>query len=262
VQIEPDELADLEVGVASTMSDLEQALRLLDRAYVTRGITQRAHTLRIPPHYEAEHGISFVAVKNKRVVGTVSLVADGREGLPLESVYGDCISELRRSGRLMAEVGALAVADGCRRHGVSMLLYKLMFRTALDVCGVQDLVIAVHPHAAELYCSMMGFKRVGPVRGYTGMTDRALAVLLRLDLAGARDDLARAFAGWPRDQRNTFHMYFEREHPQISIPSIDDVARGAGLRAWAVARLRDAPAPRATTATEIGTSPAFARLSV
>jgi len=110
---------------------------------------------------------------------------------------------------------------------MSFLLYKTMFLAASRLLGVDDLVIAVHPDAADLYSATLRFEQIGPVRRYPALDRSALSVALRLDLRRAESVFLKHWGQLPKTPANTHWLYIERVDPQISLPSdpstIEDV---------------------------------------
>jgi hypothetical protein len=213
-------LAGVTVKLAETADEIEAAARLVHAAYLARGITApHASGVRVTPHLLLPTTMVFVAVAAAgAVVGTVSLVRDSRLGLPMDAVYTSELARLRDDGRALAEVGALSIAPALRHSGLVHLLNKVMFRVARERCGVDDLVIAVHPRAEDLYRATLLFERIGAVRTYAGLTANALAVALRLDL---RTFPARALAKFgprPATLANTHHFYMVAQHAAVRMP--------------------------------------------
>ena len=160
----------------------------------------------------------FVALQEGRIVGTISVVVDGPAGLPMETIYGKEVAALRAQGRRIAEVGALCVTPGLRGFGVPFLLNKAMGLSARDVARVDDLVIAVHPRAHDLYRALLGFETMGPIREYPSLKKSALAVGLRLPLREAQESY-RARYGDRVAKANPYYLYFQRRDPQIVFPT-------------------------------------------
>ena len=222
VKIDEDAIRGLVVKVASTVDEHVQAARLMQRVYERRGIApSHASGVRVTPHLLMPSACLFVAKRGAEVVGTIALLCDDALGLPMESIYGAEVTRLRATGRRIAEVGALALAPGYRHCGTVYLLNRAMADHAREALGVQDLVVAVHPDAADYYRANMTFDLAGPVRAYPGLTARALAVAMHLDLTTHREVCSRF--GAAARASNPHWLYFVRENPQIEVRR-DDVA--------------------------------------
>jgi hypothetical protein len=124
-----------------------------------------------------------VALRGSRVIGTVSLVGDGRLGLPLERVYGPEVDELREPSTWLGEVSALASAAGAADMSFHIVigLMRLMAQFARRH-GLEHLLVAVHPRHARFYRRAMGFKPLGGERPYPSVCNQP-AVALHLNLS-------------------------------------------------------------------------------
>lgn len=237
----PDEasLAELEVKVADTALELEQAARLLHDVHVARGlIAPHPSGVRVTLQFLLPTTIILVAKQRGDVVGTLSLVLDASEGLPLDRVFGAELATLRARERKLIELAGLAVAGGHRRTGLTLLLYKLAYQLAREMLCRDDFVFAVHPDAEHIYRATLLCERIGPVCHYPGLSRNALAVLLRMDLVTARARFERAFGHRRKRADNPYHLFIEREFPQIKLPrSADFTERVRVLRPHATLRL-------------------------
>jgi hypothetical protein len=99
---------------------------------------------------------------------TVTLIGDGRLGLPMERVFADEIDQKRDAGLSLAEVSCLAFQSGLTRiesWSLFLGLNRLLAQYARRV-GVDALVIATHPRHLPVYQRNMGFVQIGGTRTY------------------------------------------------------------------------------------------------
>lgn len=217
VRVDERELDGVEVRVASTVDEYLAAAKLVHDGYVGKGIDQAHGTgVRVTPFLALPSTVVFGAFRDGTMIGTMSLVVDSSLGLPLQRVYRAEVDSIRAEGRRVAECGSLCVDRAHRGSGVSYLLYKAMFSTA-QMLGVDDLVIAVHPHARDLYEAALCFEQVGGTKRYPGLNRSAQAVALRLRCRESRDLALRAF-GSGTDLNNAHYLYFERREPRLLLP--------------------------------------------
>lgn len=220
---------------AESGKDTEQASRLVHDMYAQRGITGIDPSgLRVTPYLLHPQTQVFVAKREGTVIGTISLQVDSPLGVPMEKIYGTEIGALRDSGRVVAEVGALAPAPGVRGQGMVHLLNKAMLDHARRT-GVDDLVISVHPDAEDLYRDTLLFTRMGNVKPYPGLAASGLAVPLRLDLHTAPERFRAAY-----DARGGFDLhafYIVGERPEIGRGRPDASARSVSRRVVSARRL-------------------------
>lgn len=221
VHLVESELATVEsVHIARTVDEYVASMGLVYDGYLKRGLMQPHEArVRMTPYLALPQTVVFVALERGAVSGTVSLVPDGPMGLPMQKIYASEVAAVRAEGRVIAEVGALCVADSKRGAGIPFLLYKTMWLAASRLLGIDDLLIAVHPSAADLYCATLRFERIGPVRTYPTLERSAKAVALRLKLREAQADFARAWAHREKTNANPYWLYTERVDPQIDLPT-------------------------------------------
>lgn len=211
-------LGPIEIKIADTPSEHEQAARLLYQAYVESGlIERRGAPVRVTSFSMLPTTVRFVALVKGTVVATLSLVQDSRLGLPLEEVCGDVVQALRTQGLVLAEIGALGVERRHRGHGLTLLLYKAMWQTAVEL-GVTQLVATVRPEAAIFYESVLCFKRLVQVsRRYPGIRGDTSA--LTLDLRTAVSQFERRFGRATTLKRfNPYVFFVENRHPELMLP--------------------------------------------
>jgi hypothetical protein len=170
--------------VAENQRERADAFRLVYEAYIAAGLMRpNAFQMRVMPHHLLPTTATFVALRGPRVIGTVSLVGDGRLGLPLERVYGQEVDDLRHPSTWLGEVSALANAPSAADSGFDVVigLMRLMAQFARQH-GMEHLLVAVHPRHARLYRRAMGFQTLGGERAYPSVCNRP-AVALHLDLS-------------------------------------------------------------------------------
>jgi hypothetical protein len=165
--------------VAGTLPDVEEAWGLVYQAYRRDNLIdanpQEIHTTKqaVGPQTAV-----ILACLGPVLAGTLSVYADGASGIPLDSVYRPEIDGLRQSGRRLMEVGLFAdrrehinrSADGL----FELMRYAYYFALSMKV---DDALIGVHPRHAPFYMRMLGFDRIGPVRSYPTVKDRAVVLL-------------------------------------------------------------------------------------
>lgn len=164
----------IEVKIASTESEWEQAFQLAASSYQARGYeTPGANRLRFTPYHALPDTLTFVAKHESQVVATFSVVMDNTLlGLPMEDIYPNEVAELRRQGRRLAETTTLADAGlGVREFiQVFVALIKLAMQHHRQHGGDTP-VIVVNPRHRQFYTRILGFMRLGPMRSYAAVQD-------------------------------------------------------------------------------------------
>jgi hypothetical protein len=195
------ECPDILLRVASTRADRAGAFRLAYQSYLRAELCGPCDLgLRITPHQLLMSTDIIVAELRGEIISTLSLVRDGELGLPMESIYAEEVRTRREAGLRLAEVSCLADRrqSSARYFGLFCDLARLMIQMA-DREGVDQLLIAVHPRHARMYCRAMAFSRIGENRDYPSVNGNP-AVPLCLDLEFVkkhRPAIWQRFAGDP-----------------------------------------------------------------
>lgn len=180
----------IEVKIASTPCEWEQAFQLAASSYQARGYeTPGLNRFRFTPYHALPDTRTLVAKHHDEVVATFSIVMDNTLlGLPMEDVYPDEIAALRRQGRRLFE--ATTLADG----GLSTREFLQVFLTLIKLSmqyhtshGGDAYVIAVNPRHKKFYTKIIGFVPLGPLRTYAAVQDHPAEAFL-LDNKLQRDN--------------------------------------------------------------------------
>jgi hypothetical protein len=140
--------------------------------------------MRIAPHQLFPECETIVVDQNKIITGTLSLIGDSRNKLPLDHYFPEAIEQLRREGHRLLEVGCLASED--RASPTPSNVYAALTRATIqhaNAGGFDRMIAAVHPRHCKLYERGMGFQRISEV--------------VRCDMV--EGNLAVCVAGNPRD---------------------------------------------------------------
>jgi hypothetical protein len=163
---------DICVKIASTAEEWEQAFHLVSERYKDMGYVHfGAQGMHFTPYHVLPATETFVAKEGDRVVATVSLIPDNQIlGLPMEEIYGEEISHLRRAGHRLSEISCLANTDFAVREflPVFLQLCRLMLQYGESV-GSDDWVISVNPRHVGFYKKFWGFEPIGPRRSYSAV---------------------------------------------------------------------------------------------
>lgn len=172
------QLGEVEYKVVSCRKELEDAMALVYREYLRRGFILPKYYrsgLRITLHNATPGTTTFVAIKDKEVIGTVTLFPDSPLGLPMDEKYKEDLQGLRRQRRKICEVGQLATKSGLLGKGLFSMfnfrkldfvfsLFKMVFQYALYYEKFDDLCIVVNPKA--LLFKFLPFDEIGEVKYY------------------------------------------------------------------------------------------------
>ena len=169
----------LKVRTARTREDYVSAFRILQQRYEAIGLSRKTSTsMRIMPFHLSSAAQVFVAQAGRNVVGTVTLIQDNFDGLPIASNYPNAIEELREQSLRIGEISSLAVDPNYSAKGeVFAQLTRLLTFFAREQ-GLEYLTAIVHPRHSKFYQHAMGFQTIGPEKSYAAVQNKpGIAVL-------------------------------------------------------------------------------------
>jgi hypothetical protein len=159
---------DVAVKIASTREEWEGAFALVAENYQAKGY-EGACQVRFTPYHALPDTVTFVAKKQRKILMTMTLVPDNTVlGLPMETIYTEEVSKLRRQRRRIAEVISLSADRTLKQREflhVFLSIIRLMkqFHVA---SGGDTWVITVNPKHANFYTKYLGYEPLGPRRIY------------------------------------------------------------------------------------------------
>jgi hypothetical protein len=168
--------------VATERKEFEASFGLVYQGYLHRGLTTpNAWEMRITPYQISPDAHVFVAIDDGSVVSTLTLVEDGENGLPMESLFQDEINAYRRQRLRLAEVSCLAHGRPGERLGweIAERLMSLMAQFAASR-DIDRLLITVCPQHTVFY-RRIAFRPFGEVRSYSEVCGKP-AVPMQVDL--------------------------------------------------------------------------------
>ncbi len=160
--------------IAVTREHRLEAFRLIYQQYCGSGlIVPNPWRYYVTPYHASSDTSVIVGLQDHEVICTVSLVGDGKLGLPMEDIYADEVLERRRRGLTLSEVSCLAIRDPTRKTFLPLLIgmTRLMAQHARHR-GIDQLLIAANPKHARFYERFMGFQRFGELKAYPKVQNR------------------------------------------------------------------------------------------
>lgn len=152
---------DIEIKIAETKEELEQAFAILHDAYLETDLIQREESgIRVTKYHSLPSTVTIIVKKNGEVAGTVSLIMDSPFGLPIDQTTD--ISSIRANSARVAEVSSLAVKkdSGLRRGRILIPLTTFLHYYAEHIAGVDALVCVVNKSAKLFYEGIMLFESI------------------------------------------------------------------------------------------------------
>ncbi len=191
--------------IAQSRDELLAAFQLVYRSYRRAGLVEEnADQIRLTPFHLLPTTEVFVTQLRGTVVSTVSLIGDGELGLPLETIYPQNVSLIRRRGLRMAEIGSLADRRDSPVRFIETFasMGRLMAQTALHR-GYDGLVAVTHPKHARLYQRILPFEQIGS-QGECPYANGNPAVMLALIFEDQRgSEIYERFFGSMSDPTDT-----------------------------------------------------------
>ncbi len=183
------------LGITSNPDEVISALKLVYHAYVRKGLVKaNPHGVRVTPFHLLPTSEVLITRHGREVASTLTLVCDGKLGLPMESVFEDEVASRREQGIVCAEVTCLADRSASRRESFPLLVRLMNFTIQCAALrGVEELMIAIHPRHARFYQKLWGAKIVSEFeQKYAAVCDNpAIALSLNIKDVQRSDSLAR-----------------------------------------------------------------------
>ncbi|HEX2100594.1 MAG TPA: GNAT family N-acetyltransferase, partial [Candidatus Synoicihabitans sp.] len=167
---------------ACAFEDLRDAYRLVHDVYLGTGyILPEPAAIRLRIFETSSETATFVAKKDGRVVGVLSIVADSPDlGLPSDAAFKPELDSLRASGTMLCEITNQAVAEEFRKTAVPTELMRCAIAHALSA-GYGQGIATISPGHNGFY-DLLGFKQLGGERSYSQkLHDPVIALTLDID---------------------------------------------------------------------------------
>lgn len=152
---------ELEVRIARTKDELENAFRLLHDAYVKAELMRPDPSgLRVTKYHALPTTTTIIALWNGEVVGTMSLIRRGAFGLPMESIFD--LTSYIKTGANILEASALAVRPDFsgRRSEILFPMCRYLHDYSVKYFGTDYIGIAVNPTWMTFYKGILLFNEL------------------------------------------------------------------------------------------------------
>ena len=179
------------VHVVSSQVELNSAQRILYREYKSRDLCQENQSgLYFNPYSFLSTTRIFVSKRASEIVATISVIGDGKIGLPADTLYRDELLRFRNKGFRIIEVGALALDQSrykkrtfsfgsIRKFNRMSTLFAGMINYIRKYTNATHLVIMVNPKHRFIY-EYWGFSQFAEVRLYPLVNKPAVPMILEL----------------------------------------------------------------------------------
>jgi len=208
--------------VAADLESRKKAYALVYRLYLEKGYARPDPSRMWLSAFDAiPETTTFLVerVSDNEAAGALTVVFDSSVGLPADNVYAAELNLLRNSGRRLAEITSLGVAEnGTKGPEILARLLNHAYLLARKVRGATDFVVTVNPRHVPFYERLLLFAKAGPEREY-GKVGGAPAVLLYLSLSVVEQEIRLAHSSGkaqPVKSRTLYPMsYPETEEDPI-----------------------------------------------
>lgn len=193
IQSKLDGLDRPSIKLAETLSEFEQAFKIVHDAYLKSGYLKEPHSSGMAySHFSLLPTTSvFIFKTYQTVITTMSFYKDTPTfSLPMDAVYKPELDELRAQGLRIAEVGALATPAQRRWSNLVIYLSKALFSYA-SMINLDKVCIMVNPKHVRFYKEIFLFEELAGERMYASVG--APAVALYADVASYADKLEDAY---------------------------------------------------------------------
>jgi len=191
-------LEAIDYRVARSREDLENSFTLVYREYLKRGYVKESDSkLKLSIYNALPSTTTFVAMLEKEVIVTATLIPDSPLGLPMDTLYHEELNVLRQQNKKICEISMLASNTGLFTSGTSMLLnskkmmlifylFKVIFDYAKDMVKLDHICITINPKHSLTYDFLL-FKDLGGLKTYRNAND-APAIAKHIDITMAEQE--------------------------------------------------------------------------
>lgn len=201
------------VLVANTRELREKAFRLVYDVYIREGYELRfgrESGLWCTIHHLHPGTMIFLAEKEGRLAGSVTVMPDSRLELPTDRIFPEPLADLRKAGRRLSEISSLVVTEepGGIPPELAMHLYRLAHLASLHLLKSTDIVASVMAHHSDFYSRFLLFDEVSSPR-LSPKTGQQVCYA-RLNLETMRERYRERYAR-ATGRRNLYRWFFQNE---------------------------------------------------
>lgn len=220
------------IKIANTLEERASAYRLAYKVYLDKGyIKKNPYEWLIKPQ-DANSDTATLIVQDikKNVVGTVTMIFDGLDKIPAQSIYAKEIKILRTRQEKIVEISRLVIDyDHRNAKEILTILFNYLYIFSRQVKNYSCLIIEVNPRHKEFYRSLLGFAEIGDEKPCP-IVQNAPAVLLFSSLNPNKNEIfknlnenpeKRNRSLFPRflkpEQEGLVALYLEKQYKPMSV---------------------------------------------
>ena len=209
--IEKKQPSEYTVKIANCLEEKEAVFRMAYQVYLEKGYIKENPNQWLVQSYDFEEDtiILIVQDKEKNIVGTVTLVFDGKSKLPAQKIYSEEIRFLKASKEKVVEISRLVIKPVFRNSKeILVLLFNYLAIYSSLVKEYTCLAIEVNPRHKNYYKELLGFEEIGGEKPCPSVQN-APAILLYLPLQKYHLEVDRCQKGSESNKKDrTLYPYF------------------------------------------------------
>jgi len=202
------------VLVANTRELREKAFRLVYDVYIREGYDLRfgrESGLWCTIHHLHPDTTIFLAEKEGRLTGSVTVMPDSPLGLPTDRIFPEPLADLRKAGRRLSEISSLVVTEepGGIPPELAMHFYRLAHLASLHLMKSTDIVASVMARHRDFYSRFLLFDEASEAPRLSPKTDQQVSYV-RLNLETMKERYRERYAR-TTGRRNPYRWFFQNE---------------------------------------------------
>ena len=202
------------IVVANTKELREKAFRLVYDVYIREGYDLRfgrESGLWCTIHHLHPDTTIFLAEKEGRLAGSVTVIPDSRLGLPTDRIFPEPLADLRKAGRRLSEISSLVVTEepGGIPPELAMHLYRLAHLASLHLLERTDIVASVMARHRDFYSRFLLFDDASEAPRLSPKTGQQVSYV-RLNLETMKERYEQRYAR-AKGRRNLYRWFFQNE---------------------------------------------------
>jgi hypothetical protein len=202
------------IVVANTKELREKAFRLVYDVYIREEYDLRfgrESGLWCTIHHLHPDTTIFLAEKEGRLAGSVTVIPDSRLGLPTDRIFPEPLADLRKAGRRLSEISSLVVTEepGGIPPELAMHLYRLAHLASLHLLERTDIVASVMARHRDFYSRFLLFDDASEAPRLSPKTGQQVSYV-RLNLETMKERYEKRYAR-AKGRRNLYRWFFQNE---------------------------------------------------
>ncbi|MCD4701894.1 MAG: hypothetical protein K8S24_08575 [Candidatus Aegiribacteria sp.] len=205
--------------LAESIDEMKEAYKLIYDNYLLSGFQKPdPSSMRISFHNLLPTSCLMIAKKNGKVCGTLTLIQESGDRLPINELFNYEIGKIRKEDSLICELSGLALDTSLTNRESRAVLHSL-FRKAFilgrHLLGCTDFCMMINPRHCDYYQKEFNFEKIGQIKKYDKVNG-APAVPLRLHLVKGAEIFKKSSA-------HLYQYFFIDDHQMIKERSFHEL---------------------------------------